>query len=92
MTDTLSDIDKLLCKVAQDACQPDSDDMGINFHSRIEALKVLKDYYLALHKAKSLAAVDSGDETMDDLAQAIREPNGTAQVRGHRGGRESLDS
>jgi hypothetical protein len=76
----LSEIEKLVNKVAKDALATTDD---VNHQSRVETLKVLTPYYLALKK--ELGHETSNGSTMDDFAQAMKEPDHATQIRGNRG-------
>lgn len=76
----LSEIEKLVNKVAKDALATTD---AVDHHSRVETLKVLTPYYLSLKKDTGNEA--SNGSTMDDFAQAMKEPEHAATVRSHRG-------
>lgn len=79
----LSEIEKLVSKVSCGAL-----DESVAFQDRVEALKVLTPYYIALKKER--ATTDEDDGTMADLAKSIKEPeNGPVKVRGYPGRRHS---
>jgi hypothetical protein len=72
---TLSDIEKLAQKTAQEAILPDTP-----LEKRIDALKSLTPYYTALKKAAGQDPIENaGDPTMDDMRSQIEESgNGRA--------------
>ena len=74
----INEIEKLVNKIAKAALADD-----ISLTERVDALKVLTPYYVALKKDRTLD--EDGETTMVDLAQAMQEPT-NAQVRSHRGG------
>jgi hypothetical protein len=78
---TLSKIEELARRVADDALGPDNE---ISFHNRVEALKVLTPYYVALQKASSAQDEDDDAGTMRELAKTMREHNGPATLRSDR--------
>ncbi len=77
---TLSEIEKLVSKVAQEALQDNAD--GLSLSDKVEALKVLTPYYLSLKKDNKPEDDETG--TMADFATAMKEPH-ASKVRGHRG-------
>lgn len=72
---TLSDIEKLAQKTANEALKEDTP-----LQSRIDALKSLTPYYTALKKAAGNEPAEGGDEpTMDEMRSQIEESgNGRA--------------
>ena len=71
---TLSDIEKLAQTVAKEALQE-----GIEFQSKIDALKSLTPYYTALKKAAGQTEEPSDEPTMDEMRSQIEESgNGRA--------------
>ena len=72
---TLSDIEKLAQKTAQDALDKDT-----SLQLRIDALKVLGTYYTALKKAAGQEPAEGGDEpTMEDMRSQIEKENGNGR-------------
>ena len=55
----------------------------IDFRDRVDALKVITPYYVALRKGGSVEP--DAVSTMADFAEAMKETNNAAQIRGHRG-------
>jgi hypothetical protein len=79
----LKEIDKLVNKVAKAANEDNILGRDTTLHDRVEALKVLTPYYLALLKARG--AEEDDTSTMADFAMAIREDQrAVTQVRGNR--------
>ena len=74
---TLSDIEKLAQKTAQEALLPDTP-----LQSKIDALKSLTPYYTALKKAENGSPADQagGEPTMDDMRSQIEQENGNGRT------------
>lgn len=74
---TLSDIEKLAQKTAQDALDKDTP-----LQLRIDALKVLGTYYTALKKAADQEPAEGGGEpTMDDMRSQIEDSGNGRNVQ-----------
>ena len=77
-------IERLVNKIVDEALQDSVEGRGITFQDRVDALKVITPYYVALRKGGSVEA--DADSTMADFAEAMKESkNGTPRVPGHRG-------
>jgi hypothetical protein len=76
----LNEIEKLVNEVAKAALE--KRETGIDFRDRVDALKVLTPYFLALRKDTVDSELDG--ETMADFARTLKEPT-HGQIRSRRG-------
>jgi hypothetical protein len=83
----LTEIEKLVNEVAKAALA--KEEGTIAFHDKVDALKVLTPYYLALRKDHADIAETS--ETMADFAKALKESHAPLRSR-RRNGRASSDA
>ena len=73
---TLSDIEKLAQKTAQNALETDTP-----LQERIDALKALTPYYTALKKAAGNEEPSSDEPTMEDMRTQIQETGNGRNVQ-----------
>jgi hypothetical protein len=79
---TLSAIEKLVNDVAKRALEKDTEGQDTPLHEKVDALKVLTPYYLAIRKER-MTEDTNGESTMDDFAKTLQEDN-AAQIRDRR--------
>ena len=72
---TLQDIESLAQKTAKEALKEDT-----TLQYRIDALKTLTPYYLALKKAAGQDPPDSDEPTMEDMRSQIEQENGNGRA------------
>ena len=85
----LTEIEKLVNEVAKAALAKE-EESAIAFHDRVDALKVLTPYYLALRKDK--ADIDDSGETMEDFAKTLKDQHAPLRGRRRNGRASAIDA
>jgi hypothetical protein len=88
MNSALTEIEKLVLTITKDALNKEGKD--IPFHDKVEALKVLTPYFVALRKDRDDIVTSTG--TMAEFAHAMKESDNGAIRSGRRNGRRSARS
>lgn len=73
---TLSDIEKLVETTAKQALESDT-----SLQNRMDTLKILGPYYLALKKAEGVEPPESDEPTMDDMRSQIEDSGNGRNVQ-----------